>query len=149
MSHLKLIAACGFCFLLGTLFPQKHVHAQTNNHSETYYLISFMKTKPGQDALKMEQELWKPIQLERVNKGEIESWTVMQPLFSGPHPYDYLTVETASNIDKLTHADFAPTITKAWGKEKYSANLERTMNARDMLGNEVWVFVDGISKRMK
>jgi hypothetical protein len=63
------VMACGFCFLLGSLMPNKLIHAQSDKPSETYYMLSFMKTRPGQNAFKMERELWKPIQRERVDKG--------------------------------------------------------------------------------
>ncbi len=150
MKHLKIIMACGFCFLLGALVPTKLIHAQTDKPPETYYLLSFMKTRPGQNALKMERELWKPIQRERVDKGETDSWTVIEPMFSGPHLYDYMTVETASSLDKLAHEDYGPAITKVWGTgEKSRSNAARTDSARDLLGSEIWVAVEGVSKQVK
>ncbi len=151
MKHLKVILACGFCFLLGALVPMKRIHAQTDKPRETYYMVSFMKTRPGQDALKMERELWKPLQRERVDRGDTDSWTVIEPMFSGPHLYDYMTVETAGSLDKLTHIDYGPAITKAWGtdREKIRANAARTENARDLLGSEIWMAVEGVSKQVK
>ncbi len=150
MKNLKIIMACGFCFLLGASVPIKLIHAQADKLPETYYMLSFMKTRPGQNAFKMERELWKPIQRERVDKGDTDSWTVIEPMFSGPHLYDYMTVETASSLDKLTHIDYGPAMTKAWGTvEKIRSNAARTDSARDLLGSEIWVSVDGVSKQVK
>lgn len=139
------------CFLLGALVPLNRTHAQTDAPKQIYYMISFMKTKPGQDPIKMEHDLWKPIQADRVADGAIDSWTIMQPLFFGPHPYDYLTVETSTSMEKLTSTNYVPAMEKAWGtdKSKYKANFDRTMNARDQVGNELWVSVDGVSRQVK
>ncbi|MDQ2841472.1 MAG: hypothetical protein M3Y72_10630 [Acidobacteriota bacterium] len=151
MKHLSVISACVFCFALGTLMPLKNLHAQADTPKQTYYMISFMKTKPGQDPIKMEQDLWKPIQADRVAQGAIDSWTIMQPLFFGPHPYDYLTVETSTSREKLTSTNYVPAMKKAWGtdKSKYNENFERTMNARDQVGNELWVSVDGVPRPVR
>lgn len=149
MKRLSFIAACALSFLLGTIVPITNTRAQSSLSSPTFYLIGFMKTKPGQDALKMERELWKPIHTDRVNSGQINSWTVMQPIFAGPHPYDYVTVETANSIDALTHTDYNQLMTKAWGKEKLESGTAQTLAARDLVGNEMWVAVEGVSKQNK
>ena len=146
MKLISFIAACTVCFILGTFVPMRQTHAQTTAPARTYFQISFMKSKPGQDAVKMERELWKPIHLDRMNKGQINSWTVMEPMFSGPHPYDYLTVETSNSPNTYTNTDYGELLTKAWGKDKMESNSARTFNARDMVGNELWVSVEGVSK---
>jgi hypothetical protein len=149
MKRLTFIAGCALSFLLGTIVPLTKSHAQSSAATQTFYQISFMKTKPGQDALKMERELWKPIHTDRVNTGQINSWTVMQPIYAGPHPYDYITVETAPSIDAFTHTDYNQIMTKAWGKEKLESGNAQTMAARDFVGNEVWVAVENVSKQIK
>jgi len=149
MKHLSFIAACALSFVFGTFVPLTHSHAQTSAPTRTFYQISFMKTKLGQDALKMERELWKPIHTNLINSGQINSWTVMQPVYGGPHPYDYITVETSNSLDAFSHMDYEQLMTKAWGKEKLESGSAQTMNARDMIGNEIWVGVEGISKQVK
>jgi hypothetical protein len=149
MKRFSFIAACVLSFALGTIVPIMNTHAQSSAPSQTFYQISFMKTKPGQDALKMERELWKPIHTDRVNNGQINSWTVMEPVYAGPHPYDYITVESANTIDALTHTDYNQIMTKAWGKEKLESGTAQTIAARDMVGNEMWVAVENVSKQIK
>ena len=149
MKRFAFAAACVLCFLLGTIVPISHTHAQSSAPAQTFYQISFMKMKPGQDAFKMERDLWKPIHTDRVNSGQINSWTIMQPVYAGPHPYDYITVETASSMDAFTHTDYNQIMTKSWGKEKLESGMTQTVAARDMLGNEMWVAVDGVSKQNK
>jgi hypothetical protein len=146
MKHLSFIAACALSFICGTLVPLTRTHAQTNAPARTYYQISFMKTKPGQNALKMERELWKPIHTDRMKNGQINSWTVMEPMYAGPHPYDYITVETSNSVDAFTHTDYDELMTKAWGKDKLESGYAQTTNARDMVGDEIWVATESISK---
>ena len=118
MKSLSIIAACVFCFILGTLTPLKRVHAQSDTSKPTYYMISFMKTRPGQNPMKMERDLWKPIQADRVANGDIDSWTIMQPVFFGPHSYDYITVMSSTSMQKLTSTNYVPAMEKAWGTDK-------------------------------
>jgi hypothetical protein len=41
-------------------------------------------------------------------------------------------------------------MTKAWGTgENIKSNAARTDSARDLLGSEIWVSVDGVSKQVK
>jgi hypothetical protein len=147
MKRATFIAGCALSFLLGTIVPLTKTHAQSSAATQTFYQISFMKAKAGQDALKMERELWKPIHTDRVNTGQINSWTVMQPIYAGPHPYDYITVEAANTIDAFTHTDYNQIMTKTWGKEKLESGTAQTMAARDMVGNEMWVAVETVSKQ--
>ncbi len=149
MKQFSFTAACALCFALGTIVPVVITHAQSNAPARTFYQISFMKTRPGQDAFKMERELWKPIHVDRVNTGQINSWTVMQPIYSGPHPYDYITVETANTMNAFTGTDYEQVMTRAWGKERLESGMAKTEAARDMIGNEVWVAVDNVSKQTK
>ncbi|MGI8961344.1 MAG: hypothetical protein ACR2IV_16590 [Bryobacteraceae bacterium] len=149
MKYLSFIAACALSFVLGTFVPLTHIHAQTSAPARMFYQISFMKTKPGQDAMKMERELWKPIHSDRANNGQINSWTVMQPVYSGPHPYDYITVEASNSLDSFLHTDYVQLMTKAWGKDKFESGNAQTMNARDMLGTELWVATESVSKQAK
>jgi len=149
LKRLTFIASCVVSFVLGTLLPFRSTHAQTNTHTPTYYQISFMKTRPGQDPVKMERDLWKPIQTDRMESGEINSWTVMRPIFSGPHDYDYVTVESFSDMTKFIKTDYDRLFEKHWGKEKVQSAMTQTEAARDMIGNEMWVSVEGVTKQSK
>lgn len=146
MKHFGFFTGCLLAFMLGTMVPLRESHAQGNPAKRTFYQISFMKSKAGQDALKMERELWRPIQAGRVSSGHLISWTVMQPLFAGPHPYDYMTMEIAENLDDFTKLDYPQLMKKSWVESRFEANVSQTMNARDMIGNEMWEVVESVAK---
>ena len=149
MKHLGYIAACVVAFALGTLAPVRDTHAQADSQTTTFYQIAFHKSRPGQDWRKVEHELWRPIQQERVNSGQLGSWTVMEPVFAGPHPYDYITVESSNNIDDITKADFGKVFSKVWGDKNIDSRMKQTNEARDEVGNELWAVDESVSKSSK
>ena len=144
MKYFSIIGACAVCFLLGTLMPFNRVHAQMGSSNTTFYNISFMKTRPGQNPISMERELWKPIHEDLLQSGKIKSWTVMQPMFSGPHNYDYMTMIAMNKLSDYMATDLQALFEKHWGKDKVQASMTRTENARDMVGNEMWYVVESV-----
>src|SRR5438067_70422 len=98
MKHLSIVGSCAVSFLLGTLVPLTRTHAQTDASNATFYNIAFMKSRPGQNPVSMERELWKPIHEDLLQSGKIKSWTVMQPMFSGPHDFDYITMIALNKV---------------------------------------------------
>ena len=143
MRQLTLIGSCAVCFLLGTLMPLNRVHAQMDANT-TFYNISFMKTKPGQNPVSVERELWKPIHEDLLQSGKIKSWTVLQPMFSGPHNYDYMTMIAVHKMTDYMAIDYQALFEKHWGKDKVQASMTRTDNAREMVGNEMWYVVESV-----
>ena len=148
MNRFRICALSASCFVLGTLLPITFTHAQDSSPNRTYYVIDYMKSKPGQDPFKMERDLWKPLHQERVKNGEITSWSVMEPVLAGPHNYDYITVTGYHSIEsygKGAEASMRAAAEKIWGKDKLQSSMKQTMDARDMLGSEMYVVVDEVS----
>lgn len=148
MRRLVMIAACTLCFFLGRLLPLTRTHAQNTTASRTYYVIDYMKSKSGQDPYRMEHDLWKPVQQERLRNGDITSWAVMTPVLAGPHNYDYITVtgyRSADAYTKLMTSGFGSVFEKIWGKDKVQSSLTQTEQARDMLGSEMYVVADSVT----
>jgi hypothetical protein len=139
MKYLGMVTCSTLCFLLGTMVPITRSHAQAPPPPEaTYYNLSFYKSKPGQDPLAMERELWKPIHEDLRKGGVIQSWSVLSPAYMGPHPYDYMTVIAFRNVQTFQSTKYQTLFEKHWGKDKVEANLKRTGESRDLIGNELW-----------
>jgi hypothetical protein len=77
MNRIFVAVGCALCFILGTLVSLPRIHAQDNAPNRTFYVIDYMKSRPGQDAFKMERDLWKPLHQSRLQNGEITSRDVM------------------------------------------------------------------------
>jgi hypothetical protein len=144
MKNLGVIGGCAVCFLLGTLMPLNRIHAQMGPANATYYNISFMKSRPGQNPISIERELWKPIHEDLLQSGKIKSWTVIQPMFSGPHNYDYMTMIAVNKLNDYMDIDYQALFEKHWGKDKMQSSMQRVDNARDMVGNEMWYVVESV-----
>jgi hypothetical protein len=148
MSRIFVAASCGLCFILGTLVSLPRMHAQDSASNRTFYVIDYMKSRPGQDAFKMERDLWKPLHQSRLQNGEITSWAVMVPVLAGPHNYDYITVTGYRSMAAYEQTETAmrTAMEKTWGKENVQGKMTQTDQARDMLGSEMYFLVDGIGK---
>lgn len=96
----------------------------------------------------MERDLWKPLHQERVNNGDITSWAVMQPVLAGRHEHCYITATGYRSFDSYENnegASMRAAAEKIWGKDKLGSSMKQTMDARDMLGSEMYVVVDAVS----
>jgi hypothetical protein len=70
-------------------------------------------------------------------------------LLAGPHNYDYLTVTGYPSMESYSRTNFQTVFEKVWGKEKVQSSVNQTEQARDMLGSEMYVVVDGIGSSTK
>jgi hypothetical protein len=151
MKRLAMIVTCALCFALGTLIPVNRTHAQESTSGHTYYVVDYMKSRPGQDPFKMERDLWKPLHQDRLKSGDILSWAVMRPVLAGPHNYDYITVTAYRSMDAYAKMEtaYVSAAEKIWGKDKMQSSMTQTEQARDFLGSEMYVVVDEVSNSSK
>jgi len=148
MRFVTTITGCTACFLLGTLVPLNTTRAQTQPTKTTYYNLSFMKSLPGHDPASIE-EPWKSIHTDLLQSGTIKSWTVLEPMYAGPHNYDYMTLIAFNDLDAYTKIDYPTLFKKHWGESKWQSMAQQTMASRDEIGNEMWVVVAGIGSDPK
>ena len=146
MNKLFTLTACAICFILGTaanpFFAKTTAHAQDTaaQAKTTYYNISFYKSLPGQDPMKWEKDKWKPIHDEMVKSGQIKSWLVLEPMYSGDHLYDYMTVVGTDDIESYHKIKYNLVFQKIWG-DKWLDTLKQSLASRDQIGNELWSVV--------
>jgi len=132
-----LIAFMAFSFSLS---------AQGND--QTWFVIDYMKTKPGMTDKYLEcEKVWKTIHAERVKKGIIVGWELFQVRFpAGANTeYDYATVTTVKGgwqgYGKLD-ADWSEDYAKLIPKDKMPL-VENTGSYRTLVKTEVHAMVDG------
>jgi hypothetical protein len=151
MKRFATIITCALCFGLGTLVPLRRTHAQDSTSGHTFYVVDYMKSRPGQDPFKIERDLWKPLHQEVLKNGGITSWAAMRPVLAGPHNYDYITVTGYRSMEAYGKWEsvYLPTAEKIWGKEKVQSSMAKTDEARDMLGSEMYAVVDEVNNNTK
>ena len=73
---------------------------------------------------------------------------VMQPVLAGRHEHCYITATGYRSFDSSENnegAGMRAAAEKIWGKDKLGSSMNQTMDARDMLGSEMYVVVDAVS----
>lgn len=93
MYAILLVMAIGFAPFMGT--------AQESN---PLIVVELMKVNPENQAsyVAMEQNIWKPIHKERINKGLIVGWVLYQVMYAGADDaYNYVTVNVYANPANL------------------------------------------------
>jgi hypothetical protein len=129
-------------FLAGTLVPV----ARTDTPSPKYFMVNYMKVIPGQDPVKIEREMWKPLHQEFIKEGQFRSWAVYGLQFpSGTdEKYDYATVHAFDKFGQLENpfANFDKILAKVHPGVKVDDFINRTEKTRNLVRSEVWVLVD-------
>src|SRR6266702_5607628 len=111
-----------------------------------YVQIDYMRVEPGkgQQYIKMEQDLWRPVHLARINNKTIDSWA----LYSVRYPagtnreYDFATA-TVYNAFAAMESPY-----KDIDFEKLHANMtnqefgERTSTARKLIRSDVFYTIE-------
>jgi len=112
-----------------------------------YIQIDFMNVKQGVGAeyVAMEQEIWKPVHKERINQGMISYWGLYEAIYTEPDAsYNYITVNVFHDLSKLENFFDYEIIESAHPGRSMNAILNRTLESRDFVHNEVWQLVDSV-----
>ena len=131
-----------FCLALGTGVAQSDFPISA---------VMFMQADDGAEYVEMEQEIWKPVHAQRIRDGQINAWFLYEVVSpnSGDRDYNYMVVEVYPNWAALEHPfkDADKVFTEVHGEEvDLEAVMQRTDNARDMVGTDWWVRRQWIEK---
>ncbi len=135
--------AAGSLFLAAFSVP---VRAQ----NRTIVVLDYMKVKPGRaaDYVRMEREVFKPMQQERVRLGNHESWRLYGVRFPGgtEAEYGYVTMAIMSDLGKLQLRNQGVDRKKIWPNYKPEDIGEMVRSNREMIRRDVFS-VDHSTKR--
>jgi hypothetical protein len=91
-----------------------------NDGSAKYYEINYMKVPDGKNAeyIALEKDIYKPLHLERVTKGEINTWSLWGTPYpySEARPYNFVTANGFSSWDKMMSTNYTETYKKVFPK---------------------------------
>ncbi|TVQ66838.1 MAG: hypothetical protein EA360_04975 [Balneolaceae bacterium] len=117
-----------------------HVFSQTEEN--TLYLkvdYFFSSSERIGDYLKVEQELWKPVHQERVNRGIILGWGFYS-LFAGePNaPYNYIAVNVFDDFDKIDYFGLGDIVAEIYPEKDLGLFYQQTRETREVVRTEIW-----------
>lgn len=109
-------------------------------------LIDLMKASPLKEPVytRMEKEIWRPLHMERKQRGLLESWGFYELVFPGglEHPYSHATATGFRNWEQIK--DSWPE--DIWAEVHPNATQEelelRAHETRDLVSTQIWKLVD-------
>ena len=116
--------------------------ASTQPGGSKYYEINYMKAAVGKesDYEKLESGTFKPVHKERQAVGDINGWAMWKVAYpySDTRPYNYVTVNSFSDMDKMVASDYTAAYKKAFPKGDMTKLTPQMTAARSMQKTEVW-----------
>ena len=131
-----------FCLVLGAGYAQNDFPISA---------VMFMQADDGAEYVDMELEIWKPVHAQRIRDGQINAWFLYQVVSpdGGNRDYNYMVVEVYPNWAALENPfeNAEKVFKEVHGEEvDLDAVMQRTDNARDMVGTDWWVRREWIQK---
>jgi len=112
-----------------------------------YITIGYMKVPPGTGGayLRMEREVYKPIQLARIADHWIDNWGIHQLFLPGGtgREYNWAAVQVYSDFGKIFGGNSAENFEKAHSGIAPSA-FKAASSLRDMVRVDLWVLIDQV-----
>lgn len=114
-------------------------YAQTE---DTYFLkVDYLKADGVNitNYLELEQELWKPIHQERINRGIIKSWNLYGVVAGGPDSkYNFIVANLFDEFGKIDYYDIESIITDVHPDVNVDDFMDQTHNSREVVHTEIW-----------
>lgn len=123
-----VLAACAFIFSWAGSYAQENVQVYGN--------IDFNKALPERinDYLKLESEMWKPVQEVHIRQGGIIGWNVFRVWFAGTGAeYNYAVMETYRKYSDMAFVYSDDIITKVLPGINEAKLMEDTYHAREIV----------------
>lgn len=120
--------------------------ADSGGSPSRYMTMDYMKVASGKspDYLMLEDEIAKPIHLERMDQGRMAGWEVYDLLLPGGMNYGY-NFATGNYVNKLEHVEFGineEIIRQTMGENSNVPELFETIyDTRDLVKVELWELV--------
>lgn len=109
-------------------------------------LIDYMKVPPVKQDLyvRMEQEIWKPLHVFRLENENIKSWAFYELLFPGGlnYPYSHATVTGFANWDKIKDSWPEDVWTTVHPNASRDELEDRAHETRDLVSTQIWKLLD-------
>lgn len=119
--------------------------AQDDERPPLYVSIDCMKSTTA-DYASVETDMWQPMHKERMNQGEINSWSLYWVMYGDRSRCDYYTVTTYPGSEPLNASPPYDEIFEAVHPDgDFEEAMSRTFASREQVASELWVTVDSIA----
>lgn len=132
----KSTAVLLFSFAVGILLTCVPVIGNAQNAPTQFAIVDFMKVKPENEVkyLDVEKNVWRPLHMERLNKGTITGWVLYKVLYTGTSdPYNYVTVTFFDNPANLEDPWKGIDAVKLLPGRDLTKDMEETGKSRDLV----------------
>lgn len=125
---------------------ENEVYADTGANPSQYMTMDYMDVAAGKDLdyLMLEDEIAKPVHLERINRERMAGWQVYSLVLPGGESYGY-NFATGNFFNELEHFEFGfdeEIIKQTLGENSNVPDLFETIyNTRDLIKVELWELV--------
>jgi hypothetical protein len=124
---------------------------ETASEGAQYVTVDYMEVPEGgaSDYVQAEQELWKPIHQELIERTSQTGWFVVELQFEGAEaPYQYMTIRPFADWSYLDPAaetnSFQEAFDAAHPDRSIAEVVEQTSGTRTIVRREVWRLVDSV-----
>ncbi|TVQ03855.1 MAG: hypothetical protein EA359_08380 [Balneolaceae bacterium] len=115
---------------------------------QTLYLkVDYFKASSENiaDYLYVEQELWRPIHQERLNRGIILGWSFYSVFVGEPDvPYNYIAVNVFDDFELVDYYGLNEIVAEVYPDKDLSDFYQQTRESREVVRTEIWR-VDGFA----
>ncbi len=128
---------------------ENNIEADTLSEPSKFMTMDYMKVAPAKspDYLMLEDEIAKPMHIERIQKNRMDDWEVYALLLPGGINYEY-NYATGNHFEKLSHVEFGfndEIIKQAIGENSNIPELFDTIySTRDLVKSELWQLIDHV-----
>lgn len=110
--------------------------------------IGYMRVQPGKENqyVRLEQEIWKPIQQQRIAAGQLAHWGIYGLWFPGGtnEPYNFCAVNVYREFADLALGFTDEMFQKALPGADLEVVQEQTIATRDMVQVDTWRLIDRV-----
>jgi len=128
---------------------ENNIEADSLSGPSKFMTMDYMNVAPGKspDYLMLEDEIAKPIHIERIEDSQMDDWAVYSLILPGGINYGY-NYATGNHFEKLGHVEFGfndEIIKQAIGENSNIPELFNTIyTTRDLVKRELWQLVDHV-----
>lgn len=128
---------------------ENNINSDTLAKPSRFVAMDYMKVAPGKspDYLMLEDEIAKPIHIERIQENRMDDWEVYSLILPGGVNYGY-NFATGNHFEKISQVEFgfnSEVIKRAMGENSNIPELFNTIySTRDLVKRELWELVDHV-----